>query len=315
MRASSTRRSRRPTACSRREFTTLKALWLALRPGLVFAAEGEPYEKALAAAGDSGVELVTCSTGVATDHDAIRRTGRQAGDRGRRRRAPARGSRYGGEDPVHVGIDRPAQGRDQHAEDAVREPGDAAHGAAAAGRRSAGALRLAAVEPHLRRQPQFRHRALQRRHALHRRRQAHPRGFRHDPRQPQGRGDDGLFQRPARIRPAGAAVARRPRAPPSFLQPAEDAVLRRGVAPATGRRRPRRRRARRARPTDPARHGPWRHRERAVRAVRGRRGLHRRTYRRAGAGRRAQAGAGRRQARGTAARAEHHARLLARRRS
>ena len=45
-----------------REFTTLKALWLALRPGLVFAAEGEPYEKALAAIGGSGVELVTCST-------------------------------------------------------------------------------------------------------------------------------------------------------------------------------------------------------------------------------------------------------------
>ena len=40
------------------------------------------------------------------------------------------------------------------------------------GRRAAGAGRLAAVEPHLRRQPQRRHHALQRRHALHRRRQA-----------------------------------------------------------------------------------------------------------------------------------------------
>ena len=46
------------------------------------------------------------------------------------------------------------------------------------GRRAAGAGRLAAVEPHLRRQPQRRHRALQRRHAVHRRRQAHAEGHR-----------------------------------------------------------------------------------------------------------------------------------------
>ena len=39
-------------------------------------------------------------------------------------------------------------------------------------RGAAGALRLAAVEPHLRRQPQLRDRALQRRHALHRRGEA-----------------------------------------------------------------------------------------------------------------------------------------------
>ena len=45
------------------EFTTLKALWQTLRPGLVFAAECERYERALAAVGDSGAEIVTCSTG------------------------------------------------------------------------------------------------------------------------------------------------------------------------------------------------------------------------------------------------------------
>ena len=71
--------------------------------------------------------------------------------------------------------------------------------------------------------------------------------------------------------------------------------------------------ARRARNADPARHRPRRHRERAVRALRGRRRLHGRPDRRAGSRRRAQAGAGRRQARGPAARAEHHAGLLARR--
>ena len=45
-------------------------------------------------------------------------------------------------------------------------------------------MRLAAVEPHLRRQPQLRHRALQRRHALHRRRQADAGRVRHDAAQP-----------------------------------------------------------------------------------------------------------------------------------
>jgi len=48
-----------------REFTTLRALWQALRPGLVFAAERERYERAIAAAGGNGVEIVTCSTGAA----------------------------------------------------------------------------------------------------------------------------------------------------------------------------------------------------------------------------------------------------------
>ena len=51
-------------------------------------------------------------------------------------------------------------------------------------RRAAGALRLAAVEPHLRRQPQLRPRALQRRHAVHRRGQADAGGVRGDGAQP-----------------------------------------------------------------------------------------------------------------------------------
>ena len=49
------------------------------------------------------------------------------------------------------------------------------------GRGAAGPLRLAAVEPHVRRQPQLRARALQRRHALHRRREADAGGVRHAP--------------------------------------------------------------------------------------------------------------------------------------
>jgi feruloyl-CoA synthase len=42
-----------------RDFTTLRALWEALHPGLVFAAEGEPFARALAAVG--APEVVTCA--------------------------------------------------------------------------------------------------------------------------------------------------------------------------------------------------------------------------------------------------------------
>jgi feruloyl-CoA synthase len=42
-----------------RDFTTLRALWDALHPGLVFAAEGEPFARALTAVG--APEIVTCA--------------------------------------------------------------------------------------------------------------------------------------------------------------------------------------------------------------------------------------------------------------
>jgi feruloyl-CoA synthase len=42
-----------------RDFTTLRALWDALHPGLVFAAEGAPFERALKSV--SAPELVTCA--------------------------------------------------------------------------------------------------------------------------------------------------------------------------------------------------------------------------------------------------------------
>ena len=101
-----------------------------------------------------------------------------------------------------------AEGRDQHAADAVRQPGADPHRAGRSWRRAAGALRLAAVEPHLRRQPQLRPRALQRRHALHRRRQADAGGVRHDRRQPARDRDHRLLQRAAGLRAAAAGAAR-----------------------------------------------------------------------------------------------------------
>jgi len=43
-----------------REYTTLRALWRALSPGLAFAAEGQRFERALTAICDPRVEVVTC---------------------------------------------------------------------------------------------------------------------------------------------------------------------------------------------------------------------------------------------------------------
>jgi feruloyl-CoA synthase len=58
-----------------RDFTTLRALWEALRPGLVFAAEGAPFERALKSVAPT--EVVTCvgaDAMRATPFDALQRT-------------------------------------------------------------------------------------------------------------------------------------------------------------------------------------------------------------------------------------------------
>ena len=88
------------------------------------------------------------------------------------------------------------------------EPGDDPRRLRLPRRRAAGAGRLAAVEPHLRRQPQFRHGALQRRLALHRRGQADcpARSTSHRAQPARDRADD-LFQRAQGLRDAAAASA------------------------------------------------------------------------------------------------------------
>lgn len=43
-----------------REYSTLRALWTVLRPGLVFADDGPGFERAIAAVGLDGAEFVTC---------------------------------------------------------------------------------------------------------------------------------------------------------------------------------------------------------------------------------------------------------------
>jgi feruloyl-CoA synthase len=48
-----------------REYTTLRVLWSALRPGLVFAAEGDRFAPALASVAEPDLEIVSCSPGFA----------------------------------------------------------------------------------------------------------------------------------------------------------------------------------------------------------------------------------------------------------
>ena len=104
--------------------------------------------------------------------DAVRGPGERAADAGGRSGACQDRSRHHRQNPVHLRLDRPAQRRHQHPADALRQPGDDRLRPRFRRRRAAGDRRLAAVEPHLRQQPQFQPRAAQWRLALYRRRQA-----------------------------------------------------------------------------------------------------------------------------------------------
>ena len=243
------------------------------------------------------------------DRHPDRGAARRGAERARRRGVRPDRARHDREDPLHFRVDRHPQGRDQHPPHAVLEPADGGAGVAVPRGPPAGARRLAALEPHVRRQLLLQHGAAERRHAPHRRRQARA-GARRDHRaEPQGDLADGVLQRPARLRPP-AAVPRAGRGAPGELLPRRRVRLlrRRGAA---------------AEPVGAAREGRRRGRRRAHavlgvgldrdRAARDRGALahrSRRRGRRPGPRLRAEARPLRRQARGAFARAERDARLL-----
>ena len=141
-----------------------------LTPGLVFAADGKAFARAIEAAVPLDVEIVvTANPPGNRPGDAVRRPARDRADRRGRCRARQGRARHHRQNPVHLRLDRHAQGRHQHPAHAVLEPGDDPLEPGIRRRRTAGPRRLAAVEPHLRRQPRFRHGAAQRRLVLHRR--------------------------------------------------------------------------------------------------------------------------------------------------
>ena len=139
-----------------RDFAKLRSVTEQLTPGLVFADDGARYAPALEAIKGRS-ELGRRGRGVAQSagrhgRDLDRRAARDPAAPGARGRLPSRRPRHGGEDPVHLGLDRRAQGRRQHAAHAVLEPGGLRAGLAVPRRPAAGGAGLAAVEPHLRRQ-------------------------------------------------------------------------------------------------------------------------------------------------------------------
>ena len=68
--------------------------------------------------------------------DAVRRSARRRADRRGRRGACAGRARHHRQIPVHLRLDRHAEGRDQHPAHVVLEPGDDAHGARLSSRTS-----------------------------------------------------------------------------------------------------------------------------------------------------------------------------------
>ena len=214
--------------------------------------------------------------------------------------------------PLHLGIHRPAEGRDQHAADAVLEPGDDPLGAGVPRRRAAGALRLAALEPHRRRQPQLRPRALNGGTLLHRRGQADAAALRRTLRNLREIPATAHFTVPRSYEMLLPHLRSDPVLRETFFR-AEAAVLRGGgPGPAVlGRAARRGHRGLRRGAADHDR--LRRHRDRAVRVCTGPAGAVAGVLGLPAPRRRAQAGAGRREARGARAGSEHHARLLARR--
>ena len=103
------------------DFAKLKHIAELLTPGLIYVADTAPFAKALAAVGGSA-EIVASRDGAnlgATPFDDLARTRPGPGRRQSRRRERRGHDR---ENPLHLRLDRPAQGRDQHPRHADREP-------------------------------------------------------------------------------------------------------------------------------------------------------------------------------------------------
>ena len=126
-----THHSHRRTPCWRPTTRRCARLWASLRPGLAFAADGALFERALSQRRrrHRGRDL----------HSALKRceplTSPSSRQRPRRARIDAAHARVGPDTIakilLHVRLDWQAQGRDQHAADALCQPGDDPDGHAA----------------------------------------------------------------------------------------------------------------------------------------------------------------------------------------
>jgi feruloyl-CoA synthase len=161
-----------PYSLVSQDYDKLRHVLDTLTPGLVFAGRRRALRPAIAATVPPTSRWCSAEGGSKAAPPPLRRAAGHP-PRPPSTRPCGHRPRHHHQVPVHLGLDQAAQGGDQHPPHVVRQPAADAPVDARAGRRAAGAGRLAALEPHLRRQPQRGHRAGQRRHALHRRRQAH----------------------------------------------------------------------------------------------------------------------------------------------
>ena len=206
------RRSRPPTRWSPPTSSKLRQIVKLLTPGLVFAGDGAAFARAIDATVPAEIEVAVARNPLPHRRDdRLRRARRDAADRrGRRRLRPHR-ARHHRQIPVHLRLDRRAQGGDQHPAHVVREPGADRRRARLFPGRAAGDRRLGAVAPHRRRQPRRRPRAAQRRHVLRRRRQAAAGRDRGDGAQPARGRADLVLHGAEGLRGAAALSARRRR--------------------------------------------------------------------------------------------------------
>ena len=126
-----------PYARLSQDFGKLRYIFDLVQPGLIYVDEADRYAKALEAIGatrhrDRGQPR---QPGERARH-AVRDADRGAPDAGRRCRVRHGRAGYGGQDPVHLRLHRPAQGRDQHAAHDVRQPGERGGGLALPRRRT-----------------------------------------------------------------------------------------------------------------------------------------------------------------------------------
>jgi hypothetical protein len=209
------------------DYSRIHGILQTLDPCLVYASDADIYGPPLVWAGISAVEVFSSGAETPGRCGAIRQAGRHARDTRRDAGLCRHHPRHPRQVPAHQRQHRPPQGGDQHPPHAVRQPADAGADTALPGAGKARAAGLAALEPHLRRQPQREPGAAQRRHAVHRRRPPLPGAIDKHHRPPARGAAHGVLQRAARLRndAAHAGEGRRTGAP--LLRPPAHGVLRR----------------------------------------------------------------------------------------
>ena len=101
-----------PYSLLSQDFGKLKAIVEVLGPGLVFAANGGAFARAIAAALPHGVEIVvTNDPPPGARNDFVRATHQSISDGGRGNGACARPARWAGQNPFHLWFDRTAERR------------------------------------------------------------------------------------------------------------------------------------------------------------------------------------------------------------